>query len=231
VNELLPTDPERADAPPWEFRRAIPDWLQKFGRYPNVDEWYPGDLILTRELRPDTFSDHITSVQKKAGYRAHSVWTHAAIYLGDGWRVCEATVDGIIPVGDVRLGPIWQFCDGKQALRVRRPKASVQRRDLGWLMVIEAVQRLREKYDVAGIVKLALSIKMLSDDDFWVEVESKPMESKIRVPLVCSTLYADVFTRVTRMVLGEFNGMCMPGFLSIAEEFDDVPLYWRKIAF
>jgi hypothetical protein len=224
VNELLPSDTPRGE--PWQFRRGIPTKFRKFGLYPNVDEWFPGDLILTRELQPDGISKQIRVVQDKAGYDAHSVWTHAAIYLGDGWRICEATAEGALPLGDVRLTPLWDYCNGEQALRVRRPKASAQRRDIGWLMVIEAVQRLREKYDVAGIVKQALSIHMLSKDDFWIGGEP----SKIEVPLVCSTLYADVFTRVTRRVLGEYNGMCMPGFLSIAEDFDDVPLYWREIA-
>jgi hypothetical protein len=221
--ELLPDGP--VEESPWSVHRAIPPALADFARYPNVDEWYPGDLLLIRKINPRGMTQGIIELQREQGYAADAVWTHAAMYIGDGLRLVEATVDSALPRGDVRLTYLWDYCDGAHAFRVRRPLATIQDRDIGWMMVIEALARLQQKYDVLGIVKLAARIRYFGRK-FWIPSEFALMD----VPLVCSTLYADVYSRVTRMLLAEANGMCMPAFLSRSNQFQNVTrLYWRKL--
>ena len=48
--------------------------------------------------------------------------------------------------------------------------------------------------------------------------------------LVCSTLYADAHNRVTRHLLGESNGLCVPAYLSQAQELIEVETDWLKLA-
>lgn len=219
VRELRPDDPVH-DTKTWQAARKIPGHLAAFRRYPNVDEWQPGDLLLTCELEPDIVSKCITSLQS-FGYGEHARWTHAAIYVGDGWRVCEATVDeGLPPRGDVRLTAIWDFCNERTVLRLRRPQVS---RDIGWLMVIEAMTQLRQSYEVGKILQYAANV--VRDKSEWHAANPK----QVSAPLVCSTLYANAYRRVTRKVIEENDGMCMPALLSLTPEFEDIPLYWRRL--
>jgi len=220
-HELLPDGPV-SDTKTWRFHRSIPRQLSEFALYPNVDEWCPGDLLLIRHLKPDHLSHCIRYLQVKAGYPSHAFWTHAAIYVGDGWRICEAKVQAApLPQGDVRLTALWDYCNNKTVLKVRRPKVS---RDAAWLIVVEAVSQIRQRYDVKGTLKLVAEIVLSSKH--WAGVNA----AEVATPLVCSTLYADAYSRVTSRLLGERNGMCLPALLGKSNQFTDVPLYWRRIA-
>ena len=181
-------------------------------------------MVLTRELTPDGISRKIASVQIQAGYDPDdSQWTHAAVYVGDGWRVCEASFDSILAGGDVRLAPLWNYC-GNHAIRVRRPLAVGTKRDVGWLMVVEALRRLNQKYDFLGILRLAWEIKY-GGSGFWLG-RGEPVS---RAPLVCSTFYADVHNHVTRRLVGDINGICFPAYLSQCDGFSDVKLEWLRV--
>jgi hypothetical protein len=218
--ELLPTDSPKDDPPAWTFCYGTPPGLKK---YPNVQDWHPGDLILLRDHATDVISTSIREVQANEYGADHASWTHAAMYIGDGWRVCEATVDGIFSGGDVRITPLWSFCDSTQAIRVRRPQICIDHPEIGWHLVIEAMRQITSKYDALGIATLALKRLALPMAAFTAQPK------RMKAPLVCSTLYAEAYCSVTRSLLGGLDDMCMPALLSKSLFFRDVPLYWRNV--
>lgn len=57
------------DKKAWRPRTAIPKSLKTFGRVPDFDVWHPGDLILTRDKKPNAISEAIRKVQEP-GYGA-----------------------------------------------------------------------------------------------------------------------------------------------------------------
>lgn len=222
-HELHPDADAVTDAPGWTFCYEIPPGLQEFRKYPNVDEWQPGDLILTREFELDAISESIREVQEKEYGVDHAIWTHAAMYIGDGWRVCEATVDGVFSGGDVRVSPLSMYTDATQAIRVRRPSICVGRPEIGWQLVIEAMRQITSRYDALGIAKLAMARLMKPGGAYTAQPKRN------RAPLVCSTLYAEAYYYATRISLAALDDMCMPALLSKSALFEDVPLYWRKV--
>jgi hypothetical protein len=173
--------------------------------------------VLLRSVRPSWMSRAIVRAQLRGGYaETDARWTHAAIYMGDGYNVCEANV-GPGKRG-VAVAPLWNYC-GATAVRVRRPLA-LSETD-GWLLVMTALTQLRKTYDLVYVFRLA--VLALRGKGFWHS------STRVRVSpsaLVCSTLYADAYTSQTRRVLGEHNGYCTPGFLSYSSDFEDVPCSW-----
>jgi hypothetical protein len=222
MSELLPDSAPLANGN-WVPPGAIPASLREFGKYPNTSDWWPGDLLLTRDIEPDRVSRAITSAQVRGGYHQDdSDWTHAALYLGDGLNVCEASFDSPWRGGDVRITRLWDYC-GSYALRVRR-STFITEEETGWLMAVSALTHLREDYDFSYVWKLAL--QAWSGRGFWqsdIRVSIKPSA------LVCSTLYADAHNRVTRRLLGESNGLCVPAYLSQCRELDEINADWLRI--
>lgn len=207
-------------------RERFPPALRSFGKFPQTKSWWPGDLILTRDLKPDKVSATITVAQTRGGFDGtDAIWTHAAVYLGDGRNVCEATFDSLWAGGSVRVTPIWDYC-GKYGLRIRRSKYVEQSgRDVGWKLALYALTHLRKQYDFTYIFKLAR--QAWGGRGFWQE------DVKIRIrptALVCSTLYADAHGRVTRQLLGDSNGLCVPAFLSQSSDMRNVEADWLTVA-
>jgi hypothetical protein len=179
--------------------------------------------VLTRAIEPDRVSRAITDAQLRGGYaQDDSIWTHAAVYLGDGLNVCEATFDSIWSSGKVCVTPIWDYCGG-HAIRVRR-SSYIENKEDGWRMAMLALTHLRKQYDFQFILRLA-----------WLAFRGKGFwQSDIVVPirasaLVCSTLYADAHSKATLRVLGEQSGLCLPAFLSQCGALAEVPSAWLPI--
>lgn len=217
--ELLPTDP--ALGKPWTPNRRIPPAVRKFGKFIDTSMLDPGDLVLTRDIAPDNVSKLITKTQYDLGYGEDDArWTHAAVYVGDGFRLIEATFDSVLRGGKVKLSFIYDYC-GQHALRCRRPK-EVARDPIGWTLVLEAATLLGEKYDFAAALKL-----------FWEGWKSvgkwdANTQAYVSPGIVCSTLYADCFAKVTRKCLGD-SGTCVPAYLSCCEDFEDLSVNWRQM--
>ena len=207
----------------WKPPGPIPRALREFGKYPDTSRWWPGDLVLTRALKPNSVSRAITKAQINGGYAPDdSEWTHAAVYLGDGLNVCEATVDSIFRRGTVRVSRLWDYC-ADHFICIRR-STFVKTQSQGWLMAITALTNLQKDYDFSYVARLALLAAR--GRGFW--------QTDIRVPirpsaLVCSTLYSDTHNRVTRHILTD-NGVCVPAQLSQCTELKDVASTWLKIA-
>src|SRR5437879_5728534 len=81
----------RAVVGEWSPSGPLPQTVRNFGYVPDVFRWLPGDLILTSPLRPNHLNSMITRMQQRGGYdEKDSRWTHAAMYAGDGMKICEA---------------------------------------------------------------------------------------------------------------------------------------------
>jgi hypothetical protein len=204
--------------------RALSRSTRTFGKLIDTSALAAGDLFLTRELAPDGISNLITEVQSQGGYgHLDSRWTHAAMYVGDGEHLVEATFDSLTAGGSVRLTRLDEYCEGTHVLRVRRSKFLTNERD-GWRVCVRAMSRLRTGYSF----KLAVSLW------FQVVVKGRSFNDETRrmqisQAVVCSTLYADAYNEATRRSLGEVSGICVPAWLSISDEFDDVRTEWLTI--
>jgi hypothetical protein len=223
--ELHPNTAANADPNSnWIPPGAIPERFRKFGKFLATSSWWPGDLLLTRSVTPDRVSKALSEAQVKGGdHQIDAAWTHAAVYIGDGLSLCEATFDSVITGGEVRITPLWDYC-GDYVIKVRRSKY-VTTRDAGWLLAIYTLTNLRKAYDFGYIRKLGF--RAFRGQGFW--------QSDIRVPikaqaLVCSTLFADAHSKTTRHVFGEANGLCVPAFLSQCTDLAPVTTEWINIA-
>ena len=206
--------------------RALPQGTRKFGKLVNTDILKPGDLILTREIDPtDNLSKLITKVQSSGGYHEDDArWTHAAMYLGDNASLIEATVDGFLSGGSVRITSLDEYCNGASALRFRRSRFIEHEND-GWKVCVRALSRLNEPYNIFHAVKLWFDTIVSGIGFFNTENNRRAVSSAV----VCSTLYADSYNEATRRTLGELSGACVPAWLSVSDEFYDVESSWLHI--
>lgn len=207
------------------IRRAISTKLRRFGKILDTSSLWPGDLMLTRDLSPDYISTAIVSTQDEGGYGSgDACWTHAAMYLGDGSNVVEATVDGLLSGGNVRITPLEEYCTGDHVMRFRRSRMVASERT-GWILCIRALSRLKNEYNVSEAVKLWFKVhiggRLLSSR----ELQRNPASSAV----VCSTLYADSHNEGTGQSLGEQNGVCVPAWLSGSDRFEDIESRWLAL--
>jgi hypothetical protein len=221
--ELHPDAPARGQL---RFYRAIPRPTRQFRKFVDTSVLRAGDLLLTRQKETDKqhwTSSEITRVQLEGGYEdVHARWTHAALYLGDGAHVVEATVDGM--QGNIRMTSLDEYCVGADILRFRRPQALVNDQQTAWVFCIRALSRLREAYDFTEAARIWFKV-ILKKTGFWSS-EFKPGTTKA---VMCSTFYSDAFNEATGRRLSEMNGICVPAWLSLSNEFEDVQTHWLQI--
>jgi hypothetical protein len=220
--ELLPTAAAIAAAP---VTRALPAATRSFGKLLDTRTLRPGDLLLAREMSPDRISTMIGEVQAAGGYEPLDArWTHAAMYVGDGVHVVEATFDSVAAGGDVRLTSLDEYCNGQSVLRFRRSRYVTSEPD-GWRLCVRALSRLKQPYGLLLAAQMWFRVVMQGRgffDTSWGRSAS--------AAVVCSTLYADAYNEATRRSLGEINGACVPAWLSASDEFDDVAVNWIQIS-
>lgn len=219
--ELHPdNDPSQSAACP----RALPPATRKFGKLVETASLKPGDLLLSRELKPDRISSTITDVQSVGGYAdADARWTHAAMYVGDGQNILEATFDSLTSGGDVRLTSFDEYCQGVHALRFRRSRF-LQNHQEGWVVCVRAMSRLKQPYDFGSAIRMWIDV-VLRGRDFSKDHRRRSTSQAV----VCSTLYSDSYNEATRRRLGEIGGACVPAWLSVSDEFEDVGATWSSI--
>lgn len=206
-----------------------PDFLleprvRKFGSFPDTSVLLPGDLLLTEDLDPDWIAKSITQSQLEAGFPSeHSRWTHAAMYLGDGERVVESTF-GSGQAG-VQISPLGNYVGG-HILRFRRPRDLTD--EQRWLMVVEAASLVSLRYDFGYLITTWWQTRK----GFWQRNKNQraiDRPFKISSARVCSTLYADAFTRITGEVVDKRYDAHIPATLSQSDVFTDIALGWVKI--
>jgi hypothetical protein len=219
----LELDPDAAPRGKAVALRALPRETRTFGKLLDTRDLEPGDLMLTRDGYPGGISSTITQVQVEGGYAPQDArWTHAALYLGDGESVVEATFDSLHEGGSVRLTRLDEYCKGDQFLRFRR--SNQLRNGDNWRICVRAMSRIGKKYDFLYAARLwfnvALRKKGFYDDNLkWPTARA----------VICSTLYADSYNEATRYHLGELCGVCVPAWLSLCSEFSDIEVGWLQI--
>ena len=196
----------------WSPDGPIPPALRNFGKYPNVSDWLPGDLLLVSHNAPNWIARQIVAAQERGGYGTRDAqWQHAAVYMGES-TLLEATRLG------VRYGSVYDYV-GKYALRVRRDRSLTGNER--WRIAMQAGFRLRKSYDfsaIAGLLRLSLS-------GFWKA--AKPIGSLPHQSVICSQLYADAYTSVTGFVLAP--PLVTPAALSSCQRLEDIRCRWLKI--
>jgi hypothetical protein len=205
--------------------RAVDPEARAFGKLVDCASLQPGDLLLSQELHPDAVSKLISKVQLNGGYSEEDAqWTHAAMYLGDGANVIEATFDSIFTSGSVRITSLDNYCQGKYLLRFRRSKHVLNAQN-GWALCIRALTHLKQPYSFAHAAKLWWDV-VIRKCGFYDPASQRPTSKAA----ICSTLYADAHHEATRRRLGEIGGVCVPAWLSVSDEFSDVAVGWAQIA-
>lgn len=199
----------------WIPPGPIPKTLRAFGKFPNLDQWRPADLLLVASLTPDAAVRQIVSAQARGGYAPEDArWQHAAVYIGEGY-VVEATLHG------VHYAPIYPYLGG-HCLRLRRPLDLSD--DDRWRIAIQASVRSNERYAMQSILRLF----RLSFGGYWRRQRGFAVAHAKSV--ICSQLYADAYSRVTgRLVTPPVAGIPTPAALSASTAFEDVDLTWAAI--
>jgi cell wall-associated NlpC family hydrolase len=220
--ELLPDTAPNGELS-WRPAGRIPERFRHFGKMLDTGNLQAGDLVLLREIEPDMISRKIKETQIALGYAEQdAMWTHAALYLGDGLRVVEATFDSPIKGGSVKASFLYDYC-GRHAICVRRPRCVSATKD-AWLIAIEAAMGIGKKYDFLAALKIFFDGQASKKGDWDADTRTY-----VSPGVLCSTFYADCYGKVAKRSLGD-SGVCVPASLSMSDEFDDLPLQWLRIA-
>lgn len=198
--------------------------VRNFGKFLDVTNLQPGDLMLARSHGP--IPKLISSTQIKGGYHDRDAqWTHAAMYLGDGANFIEANFD-FGNYACVRLAPIRQYCDGQYDLRFRRLKAGVDSLEQKLSLCVQAMKHLGTKYPVGRLAEIWFDVNISKTSNFYDSDLKDPLERAV----VCSTLYQDAVRCATKYQLGEDNGACVPAWLSASDKFENIRASWKRIS-
>lgn len=220
--EVAPTDPCTGTCHP---TLALPDATRTFGRLFDCSALQAGDLILTRPTGPkiELTSRKIIEAQSRAYAPADAQWTHAAVWIGDGENICEATFGVPGRKNGVMVRSLTEYADGEHAIKVRSPKGLTGEQRTR--IATGAFINLKQSYDFLFLVRL-----------WWTAFRGQGLHDRngVRVPissnaLVCSTLYADALAYGANIAIAG-NGICVPALLSCSPLLDDaVPISWLQI--
>ena len=177
---------------------------------PNFSDWRDGDIILVH--RAADAAGHALQAAQALSLspvtRAGSVWSHAAVYVGDG-MVVDATI-----ASGVSLRSIWAYCQARE-VRVRRlSDPSIPATDVDEI-ALAARRHIGEPYSVLQAIV------------------SKLVPGTVPTPnaLYCSTLVGLVVAEATGVDLSSDpdHQPLHPATLAAHVELADVPLEWRHL--
>lgn len=209
----IPTDPARCPRIP----AALPPKIRSLGHLPAVEALLPGDLILISPLVPTKAQKMIQAAQAKGGYGPDDAhWTHAAVYLGTDFAICEATVlQGVHHAS---------LLDSLATHRVRVRRDLSLDADTRWRIALAAALQIGTRYGWVSALKISLRAQAGLHT---------PRKTKTQSPsaLICSELYADAFLAATgRTLQWRHPGReVSPALLSFVDELDDVEIKWQRI--
>jgi hypothetical protein len=191
----------------------LPARVRAFGRVPSVDVLEPGDLILYGGA--GKLGKWIVAAQSKAGFAAEDArWTHAAVYLDDGFLV-EAVVRG----GVLQRSIYDDVCD--RPMRFRRvPNLSDVDR---YRIALRALSRLGRSYSTARIPSLGRHLWK----GLW-NGSSSPDQKGI---VICSQVYHDAIVEIIRSYLHDcpVDAAVTPAHLSCSTSLVDIKVAWRRL--
>ncbi|MEK7246438.1 MAG: hypothetical protein AAB223_10520 [Pseudomonadota bacterium] len=214
AQQILKPD-DQTTAGEWKPDRRIGKRIrEEFGRFPNFDEWRPGDLLLFHDPRWFSFVSRLIVWAQRDGYGSnHARWHHAAVYVGDGF-VCEASM-----IGGVRRLPLHAYV-GKHWIRVRRD-SRLSELD-GYKIAIRAMTRLGQSYDFGAILLLIGQLI----GGLW----KRPTLALNFKGAICSRLYELAYWAAAGRTLHDTDGRpIIPAELSRTDRLVDVAVHWRRI--
>ncbi|HLH90996.1 MAG TPA: hypothetical protein VKX28_21300 [Xanthobacteraceae bacterium] len=207
--------------------RELPPEARAWGRIVDLTPLEPGDLLLFRPVDPrsDKLSLRIIEAQGKILPARHAQWTHAAVYLGDDEHICEANFKVPGAPNGVNVRSVFCYCDGKHAIRARRPRNMDSKSRLR--IAIGALTNLGSRYSFEQI--LAFSGAVRSTRGFWKSFQRIPRSQT--QAFVCSTLYQDAYNFAFQGAGIRLGTRCTPAHLSASGDFEDnePPLQWLQI--
>jgi hypothetical protein len=192
----------------------VPPQLRQFGHVPDFRKCEPGDLVLSRSIKPGCIDKSITRAQKRAGFADEdSQWTHAAVFLYDTF-VAEA-----IPRKGVRVHSLYNEVLGN-VLRVRRSDLTDYERSN---LALRAATMLGVSYSVLTAFRLGLRMNSGLWNPGGILIYGKGV--------ICSKIFFDAHLEIASLPLKEcpLNGMVTPAHLSATPQLDDVQIPWIKL--
>jgi hypothetical protein len=224
--------PRREDGEPYNGRTCTvfdPDALtpeaRKFGKLPDMSAWRPADVVLFCPRGNVTLiTDFVRRIQQRRRFSAaHSVWTHAALYVGDGKvihvnrndprlgdSIGEANISDWIPGVDFRVRSRNELDDATRASIVRRAK----------LMI-----RKKKQYSTIKAFMFALTSFRLFADKY---LASDVLFSDI----VCSDVVAIAYDEVIQgfpVFKTATHQAALPATFSASDYLEDIPIEWCAI--
>jgi hypothetical protein len=120
----------------------LPSEARGWGRIVDLTDLDAGDLLLFRPIPPDSDPTSLKIMRSQLKYlpERHAQWTHAAVYLGDDEHICEANFKVPGSPNGVMIRSAFCYCDGKHAIRARRPSNMTPKQRLR--IAIGALQNL-----------------------------------------------------------------------------------------
>jgi hypothetical protein len=188
---------------------------RRFGFVPDFEACLPGDLILFRDVRPSWTAKAIMRAQGGSGFHLRDgQWTHAAVFLYDH-HIVEA-----VPNGGVKVASLYD-CIPNRILRVRRREdLTVEQRFTIGLRASTMIGRRYSPYRT-----LMIGWEMMTG------LDQVPAGVSIGQTVICSKVYADSYSEVTKRVLQgcTITGAVTPAHLSFTADLQDVPIEWLRL--
>lgn len=199
---------------------------RQFGYVPDVASLLPGDLILTRTLKPDLGTIAIEAAQRLQNSNT-AMWTHAAIYATD-WRVFEAT-----PKQNVASGNMLSWLPHTR-ISIRRPASfydlSPHEAEVAGLRLVMEAALLQHKAKYGLLAAGAIGLRLM-DRLRRPTTISKGTEAE---SIICSGLYAKCYSistgsqlLTTDMIRSEEP--ITPGLLAGLNTLRAVDVGWLKL--
>ena len=210
---------------PFDANEPFPDQIRKVGYVPHLDDLQPGDLILTAgQTKFDGVARGISFIQGQGGYLPeHAQWTHAAVYAGNLFLICQATRKG------VGLGNLLDSLPNSK-LRVRRGVAEGRYidREMGWKIALFSMARLTQAYDFSHAAETG---KLAAGKGFSGYRAESPKDLNRADEAICSELFQDAYWRATGVRLQHRLSLeVTPAFMSATPLLKDVECRCRKLS-
>lgn len=187
--------------------------MRQFGFVPAIDRILPGDLILYGGI--GKAGGWIEAAQSRAGFSDQDArWTHAAIYLDDGF-----VVEAVVRAGVVQRS-IYDDIPSRP-MRFRRVEglSEVER----YRIALRALSRLGRSYAIARIPSLGRRL--------WQGLWNGESEPDSKGIVICSQIFHDSVVEITRSRLEQcpVDAEVTPAHLSCSPSLVDIDVGWRRL--
>lgn len=197
-------------------RNRLPQYIRDAGFFPNLKKIKVGDLILVSPRNPDVVQRMIQKNQGDSYSVEDAIWTHAAVYIGNG-SLCEATISG------VKEADIYKYLE-KYLVKIRR--SPIEDQDLQVQIAIGMLRRLGQRYSISTIIGFILDKARGS----WIQKNAYPSAMLEKKSCTCSRAYYDAYFEATgHSPLNSDRNRVSPADLSNSNRLTDVSVGWVRL--